>query len=110
MVNDAALSARAEPFDLEHMPKEVLVLTAGADVQDDRIEITICGWIAGRLVAAFEGALPELAAAVAAHTALPQRDALDLLRGSWRTIRARLSVLEAEAAFLPEPELLEAAQ
>jgi phage terminase large subunit GpA-like protein len=44
MVNDAALSARAEPFDLEHMPKEVLVLTAGADVQDDRIEITVCGW------------------------------------------------------------------
>jgi phage terminase large subunit GpA-like protein len=44
MVNEDALAARAEPFDLDHIPKEVLVLTAGGDVQDDRIEATICGW------------------------------------------------------------------
>ena len=44
MITDTALAARAEPFDLNDFPKEVLVLTAGADVQDDRIEVTICGW------------------------------------------------------------------
>ncbi len=56
------------------------------------------GKIAGRLVAAFEGALPELASAVAASSSLPQREVLHLLRGSWRAIRARLSGTEAEAA------------
>ncbi len=38
------LMARAEPFGLEQVPAEVLVLTAGADVQHDRIEVTFLGW------------------------------------------------------------------
>jgi phage terminase large subunit GpA-like protein len=42
MINEDALAARAEPFDLNDTPKEVLILTAGGDVQDDRVEITIC--------------------------------------------------------------------
>ncbi len=67
------------------------------------------GRVAGRLVAGFEGSLPELAAAIAASSSVSQRDALHVLRGAWRTIRARLSGLEAEAA-LAEPELVEAAQ
>ena len=29
---------------LHPVPKEVLLLTAGVDVQDDRLEITVCGW------------------------------------------------------------------
>ena len=44
MINEDALAARAEPFDLNDIPREVLILTAGGDVQDDRVEITICGW------------------------------------------------------------------
>jgi len=52
------------------------------------------GRVAGRLVAAFEGALPELAAAIAASSAMSQRDALHALRRAWRA----------------EPETLEAAQ
>jgi phage terminase large subunit GpA-like protein len=44
MINEGALAERAEPFDLNDIPKEVLILTAGADVQDDRVEISICGW------------------------------------------------------------------
>ena len=67
------------------------------------------GRIAGRLVAAFEGVMPELAAAVAAQSTLSQRDALYLMRGAWRAARARLSGVEAEAA-IQEPETLEAAQ
>ena len=43
-IDDAALQARAEPFGLDAIPADVLVLTAGVDVQDDRLEITIAGW------------------------------------------------------------------
>jgi phage terminase large subunit GpA-like protein len=44
MINESALMARAESFDLDHIPREVLIVTAGADVQDDRVEISIVGW------------------------------------------------------------------
>lgn len=43
-VDEAALAKRAEPFDLEHIPPEVVVLTVGADWQDDRIELSYLGW------------------------------------------------------------------
>lgn len=38
------LAARAEPFSLDAVPEEALVLTVGADVQHDRIEVTFIGW------------------------------------------------------------------
>lgn len=38
-----ALEARAEPYELRTVPAGALVLTAGCDVQDDRIEIQIVG-------------------------------------------------------------------
>ena len=44
MVDKSALAARAEDFDLEHIPAEVLFLTAGVDVQDDRLECSVVGW------------------------------------------------------------------
>ena len=44
MINEAALAARAEAFDLNSIPPEVLILTAGADVQDDRVEVYVVGW------------------------------------------------------------------
>jgi len=43
-VDDKALMARVEPFSLNAVPAEVLMVTVGADVQDDRIEATVCGW------------------------------------------------------------------
>lgn len=43
-VDDEALSSRVERFDLNHIPKEVLAITVGVDVQDDRLECTITGW------------------------------------------------------------------
>jgi DNA-binding transcriptional MerR regulator len=49
------------------------------------------GRIAGRMVAAFDGVLPDLADAVAAASALSQRDALHLLRGAWLASRSRLA-------------------
>lgn len=43
-VDEAALQARAEPFGLETIPPDVLAITAGCDVQDDRVEVTLIGW------------------------------------------------------------------
>jgi phage terminase large subunit GpA-like protein len=44
MINESALMARAEPWDINSIPVEVLVLTTGTDVQDDRLETSILGW------------------------------------------------------------------
>ena len=43
-LDESALQARAEPFGLDKIPAEVLVVTCGVDIQDDRLEATICGW------------------------------------------------------------------
>ena len=43
-VDDAELSARVEPFGLSAIPAEVLQVTAGVDVQDDRLECSFVGW------------------------------------------------------------------
>jgi len=44
MVNESELMARAEPFDLNNIQAEELVLKVGCDVQDDRIETSVVGW------------------------------------------------------------------
>lgn len=44
-VDDYAISKRKE--DYEGIPEEVVVLTCGVDVQDDRLEVEIVGWGAG---------------------------------------------------------------
>jgi phage terminase large subunit GpA-like protein len=43
-VDESELAARAEPFGLEGIPPEVIAITIGVDVQDDRLEPTIAGW------------------------------------------------------------------
>lgn len=43
-IDDAALSARAKAFSLEMIPAEILLITCGIDIQDDRVEATLCGW------------------------------------------------------------------
>jgi phage terminase large subunit GpA-like protein len=43
-VDDTALQSRAEDFSLNNIPDEVLCVTCGVDVQDDRLECTIAGW------------------------------------------------------------------
>lgn len=42
-IDDFALAARREPFDGK-VPEEAVILTAGVDVQDDRLEVSIIGW------------------------------------------------------------------
>lgn len=43
-IDDGELAGRAEPFSLDAVPEAVLALTAGADVQRDRVEVTFVGW------------------------------------------------------------------
>lgn len=43
-LDESDLQARAEPFSLEAIPEEVLAVTAGVDVQRDRLEVTFVGW------------------------------------------------------------------
>jgi phage terminase large subunit GpA-like protein len=43
-LEEGKLQARAKAFDLDHIPKEVLVATIGADVQEYRIEASVLGW------------------------------------------------------------------
>ncbi len=42
-LNDSELQARAEPCGLQSIPPDVLLLTAGVDVQDDRLEVVTLG-------------------------------------------------------------------
>jgi phage terminase large subunit GpA-like protein len=42
--HDLALASRVEDFSLDKIPEAVLVITAGCDVQDDRIEISFTGF------------------------------------------------------------------
>jgi phage terminase large subunit GpA-like protein len=46
-VDDTALAARAEEFSTEALPMAVLTITAGVDVQRDRLEVTLIGWDQG---------------------------------------------------------------
>lgn len=43
-IDEAALAARAEPFGLDALPPDLLIVTAGIDVQRDRLEIVFLGW------------------------------------------------------------------
>lgn len=43
-LDDAELASRAEAFSLDAIPAVVLVITAGVDVQRDRLEVTFVGW------------------------------------------------------------------
>lgn len=43
-VDEAALAGRAEEFGVNAIPPEVLAVTVGVDVQDDRLEATAIGW------------------------------------------------------------------
>lgn len=43
-IDEADLASRVEPIGLDAIPAEVLAITAGTDVQDDRLEVSLVGW------------------------------------------------------------------
>ena len=43
-LDEAKLREKVEAFDVNDIPEDVLALTAGVDVQDDRLEVTLVGW------------------------------------------------------------------
>lgn len=43
-LDDGELASRAEPLSLDSIPEDVLAITAGCDVQRDRLECTLIGW------------------------------------------------------------------
>lgn len=61
---------------------------------DVRLEM---GRLVGRLVTAFDSALVEFSTTIAARSDMSSRDALHLLRSTWRSIRERAA--EQEQAF-----------
>lgn len=46
-VESGSLLERREPYGPENIPEGVLLLTAGCDTQDDRVEVQLNGWGAG---------------------------------------------------------------
>jgi len=47
-ISPEGLMARCEAYDDQTIPDDVLILTAGVDTQDDRLEVEIVGWGPGR--------------------------------------------------------------
>ncbi len=53
-LDDSELQNRAESFSLSAIPADVLLLTAGVDVQDDRLEVVTLGHTASGVVVALD--------------------------------------------------------
>ncbi len=90
--------ARLEQLELANeQARAVREARAGryTETDDARREL---GRIAARMVSMFEGALSEFATAIAAKSNLPARDALHILRTTFRTVRERASTAEAARA------------
>jgi phage terminase large subunit GpA-like protein len=79
-VDDAALASRVEPFGLDRIPADVLCVTCGVDLQDDRAECTFAGF-------ARDGSCFVLAHIVVHGPAIVEQlwqDLDDLLKGRWQ--------------------------
>jgi phage terminase large subunit GpA-like protein len=46
VIDHKALAARRESWDANSIPDDIVIMTAGIDVQDDRLEISVLGWTA----------------------------------------------------------------
>lgn len=72
-----ALQTRAEPVQRREIPAGCLILTAGVDVQDDRLEVQLVGWGEG------------LRSWIVDHHVLPGRPADDAV---WQALQAYLAM------------------
>lgn len=86
-----ALAARAEPFSLDAIPRDVLAVTAGIDVQDDRLECSIVGH-------SMDGTAFILAHQIIYGSALDSEtwaEADDLLKTRWGNLKIDACVIDA---------------
>lgn len=87
----AGLAGRRESYTEDGLPEGVLLLTAGTDVQDDRLETTVWGWgldeEAWRVCHIVLRGDPGSAALWAEHD--------EILRRRWKTDAGRTLVIEA---------------
>ncbi|MEL7445486.1 MAG: phage terminase large subunit family protein [Pseudomonadota bacterium] len=93
-LDQGTLASRAEPFGLDVIPPEVLVITAGLDVQDDRVEMSTVGWTA-------EGDALVLAHEIVWGSYLESdtwAEVDDLLKRTWR--HANGGLLRVDAAIV----------
>ena len=87
--------ARLEQLELANERARMLrEVETGRYIRSDDVRQEM-GKIAGRMLTAFEGALGEIATAIAAKSDLPARDALHILRTTFRGIRERAAKTEA---------------
>jgi hypothetical protein len=99
----AIRSARLRQIELANAKAEAEASErSGINVSADGVRAEV-GRIAARVVALYDGELPQLAADIAAGSNMPVRDALHLLRAAFRRARDRISAAKARAAdALPE--------
>jgi hypothetical protein len=97
-VEDEIKRARLAQLELSNEHARALrEVQAGRYVRSDDVHRAM-GKIAGRTLAAVEGALGEFATAIAAKSNLPARDALHILRTTFRVLRERTANTEAGIA------------
>jgi phage terminase large subunit GpA-like protein len=101
-VNEAELAARRERFGLDALPAEALILTAGVDVQRDRLEIVILGH--GR-----EGifVLAQHVIWGSPHEDTTWQELDDFLRGTWKHPRGGSLRLDAVAIDAGDGETMD---
>lgn len=89
---------RLEQYELANeRAREERSARAGVYTRTDDVRREM-GRLAANLLAVFESALAEFATVLAAHSNLTSRDAVHLLRTTWRSIRARGSERESDSA------------
>lgn len=90
-IDENELRARAEPFGLpDRLPPEVLLVTAGVDVQHDRLETTIVGWSRDEILI-----LAHEIIWGAVHTNDPWIELDELLRSTWRHPKGGMLKIDA---------------
>ena len=101
-IDEAALAARAESFGLDNIPADVLLMTAGVDVQRDRLEIVFLGWSRDDIFVLSQQVI----------YGDPQRDDVwnelnDLLRTIWRHPKGGILRVDAAAIDAGDGETMD---
>lgn len=109
-IEDGIKRARLEQLGLANENARALrEAAAGRYIRSEDVRQEM-GRIAGQMMGLFEGSLGEFASAIAARSNLPARDALHVLRTTFRTIRERVSNTEAGIAKALPPSVDEEAR